>query len=402
MLLAASLAASSSTLQLVAAVSSITFVLVTGVEGLLGLGPAIFLTTAALTAPFSGRAMDRFGRVPVLAGGYACGICGALLTGLGARTSTTAAVILGFVLIGMSAGTAALTRTAAGDMYPPERRARGIGFVLFGAVFGAILGPAVFSPLFAEKGLTANELMTPWFVAAGFQLAALVLVLTVRPDPRRIAEALELRSEDAPRVAAAPLREILRRPGAVTALLATLASFAVMVAVMNLTGYIVVHDHRHHESSVFPIIGAHVLGMYALVLVIGRLIDRTGRRPSLVGGLALMGLSCLGLLWVESVWGTAVLLFGLGLGWNFSFVAATAQLVDLTSPAERGKLLGFADLLSGLTGASLALLGGFALEEAGVVALGIGATVLVAAPALWILAGGRTRAQPALATISDR
>ena len=402
MLLAASLAASSSTLQLVAAVSSITFVLVTGVEGLLGLGPAIFLTTAALTAPFSGRAMDRFGRVPVLAGGYACGICGALLTGLGARTSTTAAVILGFVLIGMSAGTAALTRTAAGDMYPPERRARGIGFVLFGAVFGAILGPAVFSPLFAEKGLTANELMTPWFVAAGFQLAALVLVLTVRPDPRRIAEALELRSEDASRAAAAPLGEILRRPGAVTALLATLASFAVMVAVMNLTGYIVVHDHRHHESSVFPIIGAHVLGMYALVLVIGSLIDRTGRRPSLVGGLALMGLSCLGLLWVESVWGTAVLLFGLGLGWNFSFVAATAQLVDVAGPAERGKLLGFADLLSGLTGASLALLGGFALKEAGVVALGIGATVLVAVPALWILAGGRTRAQPALATISDR
>jgi MFS family permease len=401
-LLAASLTASSGTLQLVAAVSSITFVLVTGVEGLLGLGPAIFLTTAALTAPFSGRAMDRFGRVPVLAAGYACGIAGALLTGLGARTETSAAVVLGFVLIGMSAGTAALTRTAAGDMYPPERRARGISFVLFGAVFGAILGPAVFSPLFAERGLTANELMTPWFVAAGFQLAALLLVLTVRPDPRRIAEALELRSEDEPRAAAAPLGELLRRPGAVTALLATLASFAVMVAVMNLTGYIVVHDHRHHESSVFPIIGAHVLGMYALVLVIGGFIDRIGRRPPIVGGLALMGLSCLGLLWVESVWGTAVLLFGLGLGWNLSFVAATAQLVEIAGPAERGKLLGFADLLSGLTGAGLALIGGFALKEAGVVALGIGATVLVALPALWILASGRTRAQPALATISDR
>ena len=34
----------SAVLQLVAAVSSLTFVLVTGVEGLLGLGPAIFLT----------------------------------------------------------------------------------------------------------------------------------------------------------------------------------------------------------------------------------------------------------------------------------------------------------------------------------------------------------------------
>jgi hypothetical protein len=76
--------------------------------------------------------------------------------------------------------------------------------------------------------------------------------------------------------------------------------------------------------------------------------------------------------------------------------------VDVAGPTERGKLLGFADLLSGLTGASLALLGGFALKEAGVVAFGIGATVLVAAPALWILTGGRRRIQPALATISDR
>ena len=34
----------------------------------------------------------------------------------------------------------------------------------------------------------------------------------------------------------------------------------------------------------FPIIGAHVLGMYALVLVIGALIDRIGRTPALAAG----------------------------------------------------------------------------------------------------------------------
>jgi hypothetical protein len=42
-LLAVAMAVYSSVLQLTAAVSSITFVLVTGIEGLLGLGPAIFL-----------------------------------------------------------------------------------------------------------------------------------------------------------------------------------------------------------------------------------------------------------------------------------------------------------------------------------------------------------------------
>jgi MFS family permease len=86
---------------------------------------------------------------------------------------------------------------------------------------------------------------------------------------------------------------------------------------------------------------------------------------------------------------TAVALFGLGLGWNVSFVAATAELADRTRVDERGRLLGFNDLLSGLTGAALALLGGLALDVLGVGALAIGACVLVLAPAAWILRHGR-------------
>ena len=90
-----------------------------------------------------------------------------------------------------------------------------------------------------------------------------------------------------------------------------------------------------------------------------------------------MAASTIGLLWIESVFATAILLFGLGVGWNVSFVAATAQMADRTSAAERGKLLGFSDLLSGLFGATLALLGGYALDSIGVAALAIGATVIV-------------------------
>ena len=269
-------------------------------------------------------------------------------------------------------------------------------------MFGAVLGPAVFSPLFAGKELAPDELVVPWLAAAAFQAAALALVLSVRPDPRRIAEIIAPPARVDEPASAAPLAEILRRPGVIRAVLAAVASFAVMVAVMNLAGYVVVDHHHHHQQSVFPIIGAHVLGMYALVLVVGGLIDRFGRRPPLAGGLALMGFSCIALLWVESVWATAFLLFGLGLGWNLSFVAATAELVDLTAPGERGKLIGFSDLLSGLTGAGLALLGGFALDALGVSALAIGATVLVVAPTVWILRGGPRRAEPQLATIFDR
>ncbi len=167
-------------------------------------------------------------------------------------------------------------------------------------------------------------------------------------------------------------------------MLAAIASLAVMVAVMNLTGYVVVDHHHHHEHSVFPIIGAHVLGMFAFVLVIGSLIDRVGRAPALAAGLVVMGLSCLGLIWFAGVPMTAFLLFGLGVGWNLSFVAATAQLADATAPGERGRLLGLNDLLSSLTGAGLALLGGFVLNALGVVALAAGAAALVLLPLVWV------------------
>jgi MFS family permease len=167
-------------------------------------------------------------------------------------------------------------------------------------------------------------------------------------------------------------------------MLAAIASFAVMVSVMNLTGFVVVDHHHHSQEAVFPIIGAHVLGMYALVLVVGTLIDRIGRTPALAAGLFVMAISCSGLIWAESVPFIAVLLFGLGIGWNLSFVAATAALADATSPAERGKLLGLNDLLAGLTGASFALLGGVALDVLGVTALALGATLIAVAPAIFL------------------
>lgn len=135
----------------------------------------------------------------------------------------------------------------------------------------------------------------------------------------------------------------------------------------------------------FPIIGAHVLGMYALVLVVGTLIDRIGRTPALAAGLLVMGASTLGMQWFGSVPMTALLLFGLGIGWNISFVAATAQMADRTSPVERGKLLGFNDLIAALLAAGLALVGGYGLESEGVGALAVGATAIVISPVAWIM-----------------
>ncbi|HYP47775.1 MAG TPA: MFS transporter [Thermoleophilaceae bacterium] len=390
-LLSASLATNSAMLQLSAAVASITLVLVLDIEGLLGLGPAIVLASGALAALPAGRAMDRVGRMPVLAAGFCVGAAGCGLAALGSSATSAPLVLAGLVAVGAASGTALLARIAAGDMYPPARRARGIALVLFGAVFGAILGPLVFSPLLQGRDLDGDALAPLWLAAGGFMLVGLALVLAVRPDPRRIADLLGHEPAGAP-AASASIAQLLRRPGVIPALVAAQASFAVMVAVMTLTGAVVVDHHGHAGHHVFPIIAAHVVGMYALVIVVGDAIDRIGRTSSLAGGLLLMGASAASLLWIESVPATAVALFGLGLGWNFSFVAATAELADSTLPSERGKLLGFNDLLSGLTGAGLALLGGLALDLIGVAALAIGAATLVLLPALWILRSGRPAA----------
>lgn len=393
-LLAAGLATNSGMLQLQAAVASLTLVLVLDVQGLLGLGPAIVLASGAAVALPAGRAMDRFGRVPVLAAGYATGMIGSGLAALGSATESATVVLVGLACVGAASGTALLSRAAAADMYPPERRARGIGLVLFGAVFGAILGPTVFSPLIAGRELDGDAMAVLWLAAAAMMAAGLAFTLAIRTDPRDIARQMQDGDAAGSGAAAggsgaASLWEIVRRPGVVPALVAAQASFAVMVGVMTLTGAIVVQHHGHAGHHVFPIIAAHVVGMYALVLVVGRVIDQVGRTPCLVGGLALMGMSTTALTVVEAVGPTALALFALGLGWNFAFLAATAQLADRTEADERGRLLGLNDLLSGGTGATFALAGGLTLSEFGVTHLAVGATVLVVLPALWIGAAAR-------------
>src|SRR5687768_14092652 len=99
-------------LQLNAAVASTTRVLPIGVKGLVGLGPAIVLASGALAALPAGRLMDRIGRVPVLAGGFAVGTAGALMAGAGSAWDIAPLVLLGLVCVGIASGTALLARTA--------------------------------------------------------------------------------------------------------------------------------------------------------------------------------------------------------------------------------------------------------------------------------------------------
>src|SRR5262245_57722557 len=294
----------SGVIQLAVAVATITLVLVTGIESILGLGPAIFLSAGALAALPAGRLMDRHGRVPVLAGGFVVGMVGCILTALGCIADSAVLAVLGLVGVGGMNGAVLLSRTAVADMYPESRKARAISYVLFGALFGAALGPLVFRPLFAGKDLELDTLVIPWFAAAAMCVIGLIFALAIRPDPRTIALEFEQESRASGGTTgtepAAPLGQILRRPGVPAAVVAAVASLAVMASVMNLTGYIVV-GHHHEQADVFTVISLHIVGMFGLVLVVGQLVDRVGRHRALIGGLLVMSVSTVMLAWVVQI-----------------------------------------------------------------------------------------------------
>jgi MFS family permease len=381
LLLAGGMICLSGMLQLVVALSTVTLVIVTGVEGILGLAPAIFLVSGALAVFPAGRLGDRVGRMPVIRAGFVSGILAAVTTALGCAAESGVLVILGFGFAGAAATIVNLSRAAAAEMFPPVQRARGMSLVLFGAASGAIFGPLVFGPMFSGRDLTADDLVVPYLASGLFMVVGLVLSLVVRPDPKTIGAAYT--HGGAAQGPAAPLSEILRRPGVPAALVAATASFAVMVGVMNLSGYVAV-GRGHEHGDVFTIISVHIVGMYGLILVVGDFIERIGRRRALAGGLAIMCLSNVLLAPFEGIPGMGLSLFGLGLGWSLSYVAATTELVSLAAPSERGRLIGFTDLVSSIVGASLALGGGVVYSAAGAVPLALGAAALAAVPAIWI------------------
>jgi MFS family permease len=386
-LLTGSLVCNSGAFQLAAALSSLTLVAVTGVKGILGLGPAIFLAAGAIAVGPAGRLMDRTGRMPVIRGGFVLGAIGCGVVAAGCSAVSAFLVCLGLALVGAAGAIVLLARAAAAEMFPPDRRARGMSLVLFGAVSGAIWGPVVFGPLFAHRMIDAGGLVGPWLLGIPFMIAGFIVTSFVRPDPQEIAASYPAERDDTG--GAESLREILRRPGVPAAIVAVVASFSVMASVMNLAGYMAI-GRGHNEGDVFTMISVHILGMYGLVLVVGGLIDRFGRRRALVGGLLLMAVSNAALVWLGGVAGMSVALLGLGLGWSVSYVAATTELISLTAPSERGRLVGFSDLCASFVAAGLALLGGLVYSGAGVTALALAAAALAAIPGFWLASRPKT------------
>lgn len=361
----------------------------TGSASLAGTPAAAVVLGAALGATSLSWLMSRRGRRPGLAAGYGVGVAGAVVAVAAIVASSLPLLLLGSVLIGFGNSANQLSRYAAADLYPQERRATALGTVVWAATVGAIVGPNLVGPS-GEVAMTlglpqhAGPYLVP-LVLVGF--AAILSFVVLRPDPYDLADHHGRPVDDR---AAAPLATILRRPAVLVSIVALVIGQFVMVLIMTMTP-LHMTDNGHDLAAVGLVLSAHTAGMYALAPLSGRLTDRFGSSAVIYCGMAVLAVSGVlaAIAPAEDDRLLLLALFLLGFGWNLGYVAGSALLTSGVSIVERTRVQGVADALIWSTAALASLGSGVLVASAGYATLGVLGAILVAIPA-WFLTIRRT------------
>jgi MFS family permease len=224
-------------------------------------------------------------------------------------------------------------RFAAADTASAAYRSRAISYVLAGGVISAILGP--------ELAKYSRELFAPVVFAGNFVVMAILCLITIIvlqfvtiPPPT---------DEDRTSVGR-PLSKIVSQPKFITAVLAAMCGYGVMVLVMTTTPLAVLGNEHSFNDAAF-IIQWHILGMFVPSFFTGHLIKRFGVLPIIVSGALLMAI-CVAVnmtgVGIAQFW---VALVALGVGWNFMFVGGTTMLTETYERSERAKMQATNDFL---------------------------------------------------------
>jgi MFS family permease len=209
---------------------------------------------------------------------------------------------------------------------------------------------------------------------AGPYLAALIILaaaglstwIWLRPDPRDVSRKMaEKHPELTPhRGPARSLPQILTESAALVAVSAMALSQMAMVLVMVITS-LYMQQLGYTLTSISAVISSHTLGMFAFSWASGRLTDRWGRGPVILAGTGMLALSSMLAPMRTGVLPLAAVLFVLGLGWNFAYVAGSTLLSDELSVEERAMTQGTNELLMGLATAAVSLGSGLLYALAG-------------------------------------
>ncbi|MER3444447.1 MAG: MFS transporter [Armatimonadota bacterium] len=372
-------------MQLIPALGAISVVQLMGTNTWSGLATALAGLARMLVAYPIGRMSDSRGRKAGLYIGLVLALLGSLMTGVGMGLGSFGLFTAGVLVFGAGVGATQQLRVAAADMYPPQRRSEGISLVLMGSLLGAVLSPlivALAERLAVEVG--QSPLAVAWFLVPLCVIPAFLLTALVRPDPKQIALRLQ---EYYPHLPAGGPAHTPAGAGSSTprkiAVWAGVAAQGQMVMLMAMTS-LALHQQGCSFNLISISVTLHVLGMFAFSWPVGRLTDRIGRKPMMLGGLLLSGLGALLVGFTHEYLTITLGTFLVGLGWCGTYNGATTVVADTTAPGERGRAVGVLDVWSNGAGAVLPILAGFLVEGVGIWAIGVAGVLLLIYPAVMV------------------
>ncbi len=307
------------------------------------LAPDPALATAPITSMTIGMALGTlpagyiarvYGRRTAFLAGAACGMAAGLLAATAVVVGSFALFCLATLAAGLYATVVQSFRFAAADGVSPAFRPKAVSWVMVGGVFAGLLGPQLVT--------WTMDLWHPYLFAASYLVQTLVAGLA----------AVVLAGVDLPRPSAAdsalgtgrPLLQIVAQPRFLAAAVCGAVAYALMNFVMTSAPLAMRLCGLPIATSNSAIVW-HIVSMYGPSFFTGALITRFGAATIVIAGLALTcgaaAVNLTGLSTTHFISGLALL----GLGWNFSFIGASALVLETHQANERTKVQAFNDFL---------------------------------------------------------
>jgi MFS family permease len=286
---------------------------------------------AAGTLP-TGVISRRYGRRVAFMFGTGCGVLTGLLGAFAILHSSFPLFCCATFLGGLYGAVSQSYRFAAADGASAEYRPKAVSWVMAGGVFAGVLGPQLVQ--------WTMDIWPPYLFAFSFVVQAMVALVAMAV----------LVGVDAPKPAPSdlhggrPLLEIVRQPRFIAAALCGIVSYPMMNLVMTSAPLAMKICGLSVSDSNFGI-QWHIVAMYGPSFFTGTLIARFGAPRIVAIGLLLeAGAATVGLSGITAMhfWATLAIL---GIGWNFSFVGASALVLETHRPQERNKVQAFNDFL---------------------------------------------------------
>ena len=286
---------------------------------------------AAGTLP-TGAISRRYGRRVAFIIGTGCGVLTGLLGAFAILHGSFPLFCCATFLGGLYGAVSQSYRFAAADGASAEFRPKAVSWVMAGGVFAGVLGPQLVQ--------WTMDIWPPYLFAFSFVVQAMVALVAMAV----------LAGVDAPKPAPSdlhggrPLLEIVRQPRFIAAALCGIIAYPMMNLVMTSAPLAMKMCGLSVSDSNFGI-QWHIVAMYGPSFFTGSLIARFGAPRIVALGLLLeAAAAAIGLSGITAMhfWATLIVL---GVGWNFSFVGASALVLETHRPQERNKVQAFNDFL---------------------------------------------------------